>query len=49
MLIVLVVLFPTYDAPRYRYGYQILILFAGLAIVKVTLMSYLYKRKSAKV
>ncbi|KAH9904477.1 major facilitator superfamily domain-containing protein [Xylariomycetidae sp. FL2044] len=26
-------LFPTYDAPKYDYGYQILVLFGGLAIV----------------
>ncbi|EXJ77142.1 hypothetical protein A1O3_10300 [Capronia epimyces CBS 606.96] len=27
------VLFPTYDAPHYKYGYQILIMFCGLAII----------------
>ncbi|TQN64787.1 Pantothenate transporter liz1 [Colletotrichum shisoi] len=32
------VLFPTYDAPKYKYGYQVLILFGGLAIISVTLM-----------
>ncbi|KAL3454264.1 major facilitator superfamily domain-containing protein [Aspergillus insuetus] len=31
------VAFPTYDAPKYRYGYQILIMFGGLAIVGVLL------------
>lgn len=40
-----VVLFPTYDAPKYKYGYQILILFGGLAILSVTLMWYLYRRR----
>ncbi|KAF2437252.1 pantothenate transporter liz1, partial [Karstenula rhodostoma CBS 690.94] len=39
------VLFPTYDAPKYKYGYQILILFGGLAIMSVTLMKYMYWRK----
>ncbi|KAH4077259.1 hypothetical protein HBI75_235210 [Parastagonospora nodorum] len=42
------VLFPTYDAPKYRYGYQILILFGGLAIISVTLMKYMYWRKEKK-
>ncbi|RAO64700.1 uncharacterized protein BHQ10_000712 [Talaromyces amestolkiae] len=32
------VLFPTYDAPKYKYGYQILILFGGLAIIFVSSM-----------
>ncbi|KAH8198393.1 hypothetical protein TruAng_007428 [Truncatella angustata] len=32
------VLFPTQDAPKYKYGYQILILFGGLAIISVSLM-----------
>lgn len=40
-----VVLFPTYDAPKYKYGYQVLILFGGLAILSVTLMWYLYRRR----
>ncbi|KAI1077758.1 major facilitator superfamily domain-containing protein [Whalleya microplaca] len=31
-------LFPTYDAPHYKYGYQILILFGGLAIFGVVLL-----------
>ncbi|KAF7556552.1 hypothetical protein G7Z17_g1348 [Cylindrodendrum hubeiense] len=38
------VLFPTYDAPKYKYGYQILVLFGGLAIVGTFLLSYLHKR-----
>ncbi|KAL5334269.1 major facilitator superfamily domain-containing protein [Aspergillus crustosus] len=37
------VLFPTYDAPVYKYGYQVLILFGGLAIVGVWLFGYLDK------
>jgi ACS family pantothenate transporter-like MFS transporter len=28
-----VYLFPTYDAPHYKYGYQILIMFGVLSIV----------------
>lgn len=40
-----VVLFPTYDCPKYIYGYQTLILFGGLAILSVTLMWYLYRRR----
>ncbi|TDZ30104.1 Pantothenate transporter liz1 [Colletotrichum spinosum] len=39
-----VVLFPTYDAPRYKYGYQILILFGGLAVLGMYLLDFLYKR-----
>ncbi|KAF2118402.1 pantothenate transporter [Lophiotrema nucula] len=39
-----VVLFPTYDAPHYKYGYQIMILFGGLAIFGIFLLDYLYKR-----
>ena len=31
-------LFPTYDAPHYDYGYQVMIMFAGLAIVGTVLM-----------
>ncbi|TDZ22279.1 Pantothenate transporter liz1 [Colletotrichum orbiculare MAFF 240422] len=42
------VLFPTYDAPKYRYGYQILILFGGLAILSVTFMWYMYRRRDLK-
>ncbi|KAH7030645.1 pantothenate transporter liz1 [Microdochium trichocladiopsis] len=40
------VLFPTYDAPRYKYGYQILILFGGLAIIGTSLMWYMHRRKA---
>ncbi|TDZ38116.1 Pantothenate transporter liz1 [Colletotrichum trifolii] len=39
-----VVLFPTYDAPRYKCGYQILILFGGLAVLGIYLLDFLYKR-----
>ncbi|KAK1654105.1 pantothenate transporter [Colletotrichum phormii] len=39
-----VVLFPTYDAPKYKYGYQILILFGLLAVAGILLLDYLYKR-----
>ncbi|KAF5517640.1 Pantothenate transporter liz1 [Colletotrichum aenigma] len=42
------VLFPTYDAPKYKYGYQILILFGGLAIISVTVMWYMYRRRDQK-
>lgn len=42
------VLFPTYDAPKYKYGYQILILFGGLAIISVTVMWYAYRRRGLK-
>ncbi|KAH6887546.1 major facilitator superfamily domain-containing protein [Thelonectria olida] len=35
------VLFPTYDAPHYKYGYQILILWGGLAIIGAYLMRLL--------
>ncbi|KAJ5901479.1 pantothenate transporter liz1 [Penicillium taxi] len=40
------VLFPTQDAPKYKYGYQILILFGGLAIISVTFMGYMHRRKA---
>jgi len=40
------VLFPTYYAPKYKYGYQILILFGGLGIAFVTAMKFLYKREA---
>lgn len=43
-----VVLFPTYDAPKYKYGYQILILFGGLAILGTLLLGYLHKRDAEK-
>ncbi|KXH34347.1 pantothenate transporter [Colletotrichum simmondsii] len=39
-----VVLFPTYDAPKYKYGYQIPILFGGLAVAGMCLLDFLYKR-----
>ncbi|KAL4964469.1 major facilitator superfamily domain-containing protein [Aspergillus stella-maris] len=42
------VLFPTYDAPKYKYGYQILILFGGLAVICVTTLWVLFRRKSQK-
>ncbi|BCS17496.1 uncharacterized protein APUU_10324A [Aspergillus puulaauensis] len=42
------VLFPTYDAPKYKYGYQILILFGGLAIISVTGLWLIFRRKSQK-
>ncbi|KPM37999.1 hypothetical protein AK830_g8553 [Neonectria ditissima] len=38
------VLFPTYDAPHYKYGYQILILFGGLAILGAYLLRLLHGR-----
>ncbi|KAI1484775.1 major facilitator superfamily domain-containing protein [Biscogniauxia mediterranea] len=38
------ILFPTYDAPKYDYGYQILILFGGLAILGSTLLHVLQQR-----
>ncbi|USW51587.1 Putative major facilitator superfamily, MFS transporter superfamily [Septoria linicola] len=42
------VLFPTYDAPKYKYGYQVLILFGGLAITFVTTLKVLHGRLSPK-
>jgi ACS family pantothenate transporter-like MFS transporter len=39
-----VVLFPTNDAPHYKYGYQILILWGGLAIAGAYLMRVLGKQ-----
>lgn len=42
-----VVLFPTYDAPNYKYGYQILILFGGLAIAGVVLLKYSHKPRGS--
>ncbi|XMA11973.1 hypothetical protein WAI453_004764 [Rhynchosporium graminicola] len=39
-------LFPTYDAPKYKYGYQVLILFGGLAIMGTTLMPWVYRRSA---
>lgn len=38
------VLFPTYDAPKYKYGFKVLILFGGLAVIGMYLLDYLYKR-----
>ncbi len=35
-----VVLFPTYDAPHYKYGYQVLILFGGLAILGTFILEW---------
>ncbi|KAL2839121.1 major facilitator superfamily domain-containing protein [Aspergillus pseudoustus] len=37
------VAFPTYDAPHYKYGYQLLIMFGGLAVLGVWLFGYLDK------
>uniref|UniRef100_A0A8H7N0L7 Major facilitator superfamily (MFS) profile domain-containing protein n=1 Tax=Bionectria ochroleuca TaxID=29856 RepID=A0A8H7N0L7_BIOOC len=42
------VLFPTNDAPHYKYGYQILILWGGLAIAGAYLMRVLGKQFSRK-
>lgn len=39
-----VVLFPTYDAPKYDYAYQILVMFGVLAMGGIYLLDYLYKR-----
>ncbi|KAK7420766.1 hypothetical protein QQX98_002570 [Neonectria punicea] len=38
------VLFPTYDAPHYKYAYQILILFGGLAMLGAYLLRLLHGR-----
>ncbi|KAI0483391.1 major facilitator superfamily domain-containing protein [Xylariaceae sp. FL0804] len=38
------IIFPTYDAPKYKYGYQILILFGALAIIGSALMYMLQQR-----
>ncbi|KAL4945620.1 hypothetical protein BDV06DRAFT_209356 [Aspergillus oleicola] len=35
------VAFPTYDAPHYKHGYQLLIMFGGLAIIGVYLFGWL--------
>lgn len=40
--------FPTYDAPKYDYGYQILVMFSGLAIVGVVAMYLLRERFARK-
>ncbi|ETS86245.1 hypothetical protein PFICI_00073 [Pestalotiopsis fici W106-1] len=37
-------LFPTNDAPKYAYGYQVLILFGGLAVVGCKLLQSLHQR-----
>ncbi|VUC33067.1 unnamed protein product [Clonostachys rosea] len=42
------VLFPTNDAPHYKYGYQILILWGGLAMIGAYLMKVLSKHFSRK-
>lgn len=39
-----VVLFPTYDAPKYDYAYQLLIMFGVLAVGGIHFLDYLYKR-----
>lgn len=36
-----VALFPTYDAPKYKYGYQVLIIFGVLAIIGYILLHIL--------
>ncbi|KAI8653906.1 MFS domain-containing protein [Fusarium sp. Ph1] len=38
------VLFPTYDAPHYKYGYQVLILFGGLAVIGAYVLKTLHGR-----
>ncbi|KAF4126628.1 MFS transporter, ACS family, pantothenate transporter [Geosmithia morbida] len=38
------VLFPTYDAPHYKYGYQTLILFGGLGVIGAFLLKFLHER-----
>ncbi|EME84980.1 uncharacterized protein MYCFIDRAFT_187776 [Pseudocercospora fijiensis CIRAD86] len=42
------VAFPTYDAPKYDYGYQILVMFGGLAIIGTIAMHVLRVRFAAK-
>lgn len=39
----IVVLFPTQDAPHYKYGYQFLIAFGLLAVGGMYLLDYLHK------
>lgn len=46
---VTVALFPTYDAPKYTYGYQILIMFGGLAIAGSALLYVLQDRREKEV
>ncbi len=43
-----VAIFPTYDAPHYDYGYQILILFGGLAIIGSSLLYLLQGKEEHK-
>ena len=45
-LLCAVVLFPTQDAPHYKFGYQILILFGALAVAGMFLMDFLHKRNA---
>lgn len=40
-----VVLFPTYDAPHYKYAYQVLVMFGGLSILGIFLLKYLRERE----
>jgi len=40
---ILVILFPTYKAPHYTFGYQSQIIFGGLAFVGVFLLDHLVK------
>ncbi|KAH8596923.1 major facilitator superfamily domain-containing protein [Bisporella sp. PMI_857] len=40
-----IVLFPTYDAPHYKYAYQMLILFGGFSIIGTFVLNYLHKRE----
>ena len=40
------VLFPTYDAPHYKYAYQMMIMFGVLAIIGTYLLDYLYKKRA---
>ncbi|KAJ9134340.1 Pantothenate transporter liz1 [Pleurostoma richardsiae] len=39
------VIFPTYDAPHYKYGYQILIMFGGIAILGTFLLEWQQRRE----
>lgn len=41
----LVLMWPTYDAPHYKYAYQLLILFGGLGIIGTYIFDYLHKRE----
>ncbi|CAK1363354.1 Pantothenate transporter liz1 [Cercospora beticola] len=42
------VAFPTYDAPIYKYGYQILVMFSGLAVIGVISMHVLREKFAQK-